>query len=832
MTGAPGVMGGLWGLGWMLVLAALGAETSGRAGAGLLGLFGRVRYGALERFGLGFMAWWLLLGTGYLGLGLVGLFHPYVLIGLAAAMAAGSRGAWARGCYLLDAARECRPMGKWGLIVLGLAFLPAALRMLTFDNEATSFTYHLGYPWHLLVERWALLENVCMSYHLPLPVDASMALGLLTGDDRLTKWEAGIFFWCAAAVYASQVLREGGRRSAWLGPLLMMVNGYVLTLFGTSKNDLAAAALFVGGALLVRRGSWSFGSLLLGLCAAAKYTNVPAIAVWVLYCRPPARKWGWVMACLVLPITPWLAKSWLATGNPVYPLAGSVFHAYDWSAMNESVVEGCFHNALRGSYRWGDLPGLWLSEMRGMYLIVLLVGPAALLMGRRVGVAVAVCLASQVLTIGLRHDGRYLVGSVMLMCLFLADGVERVGGVVGRRLPAVLGAYGIVYYAAALFTGGYDIGKTVVRGSDYGRREIPYQAGVLERLRELGAVKVISVGEERTYLFPCRLLYGGMEGETPLIWKAVKESMDERGIAKRFRQFDARYILHNYVSVDWFTMIYRVFPWDARMVRRYVEYMKRYAVVLYQTESSDYHRGGYYIIGLQRAPAKKPAREIWVAPGIEPMFWQAQLFRINGRYSEALALFLGPGGLLERAGDVGETWNTLGRLYAAMGDAANGYKYFSRFADQGMRDAFNLPLYGATAVRIGRLEVGEKVLQESIRRFPDHLPIAYMNLAWIRIRRAAQDVEHGRMSQAEALVREANEFARRVPEGRINVAMRLSMLANLKALEGQMCLIRKEYKPAADLLREALNINPQDEMASHWLTLLNTADSRATAFGR
>jgi len=815
-------MTGLFSLAKLMAFVIVAVEAAARVGAGSLPLFRKSPYGALERFGLGLLLGWMFVGTAYLGLALTGLFRPALLLGLPLVLLVMSRPVRERKLLACEAARESGFLGGYGLLLIGLACLPVVARMLTFENESTSYYYHLGAPWHYLLAGRALLENMPYAFHFPMPADLSFALSLVIGDDRASKWQVASFLAAAGAVYTGGALRRGGRDSAWLGMLLILTTGHVMAMLGTSKNDLAATALFIAGIVVVREGGWTLGSLLLGSCLAAKLTCAPAVAVWLLFLRPPAGRRLVVAAGLALPVAPWLVKTALATGDPVFPLASSFLPSYDWGWMNDRVADSILQNVFRGSYGLFGVPGMWLGEMGREFMPVLLLLPGLLLFGpRRPALA---SLLALLVTFGIRHDGRYLLPAAGMACLVVAEELGRGRDRFRRAVMLLLVGYCLTSGTVGAARAGFRWRDLLVGGNDLAGRSLPYQEPALRWLRENGCRRAVSIGEMRTYLFPCRLLHGGMEGETPLVWKTVSEARNAAEIAKRFRQLGADCIVYNFIGVEWFAMGYRVFPWDTPMARRYVEYCRLYEVPAYRTETSDFQHGGYIIYRLLRDPSRNPSASILVAPGMDHLYGEGIVARLAGRYREAVRLLA-----VNRmaAPEVGISATQIGLAAHALGDYQLAFREVGPWIGKGGVDAYNLLVYGSAAMHLGRNEIAETALQECLVRYPDQHPSIHMDLAMIRVARAMARIRAGSFAAAADAVREGEEFIAMTPESGIPEKVRRQTLAGLKSLRAQLAFQCGDMKGAAGFLREALKVNPEDENAPNWRVILGQIEPPA-----
>ncbi|MEZ6128206.1 MAG: hypothetical protein R3C59_05970 [Planctomycetaceae bacterium] len=180
--------------------------------------------------------------------------------------------------------------------------------------------------------------------------------GAITGKLTLTAFQ----FLSTLAVYAI------GRR--WLGqmPALIAAVAFLSTPWATRMSIIAYAEgaitfYLIAGVMLallatccrdlsVRWRLIAVTGFLSGSAMAAKYpgvlTVVLPIGLWLLFAvirTPGAGRWSAVfrngvafVIGVVVAVGPWLLKNAMATGNPVYPLAYSVFGANDWSPVMDA----------------------------------------------------------------------------------------------------------------------------------------------------------------------------------------------------------------------------------------------------------------------------------------------------------------------------------------------------------------------------------------------------------------------------------------------------------------------------------------------------------------
>lgn len=256
------------------------------------------------------------LATTVLLLGLARLWFPALLVGAAAALAAGGR--WRRAGWRYELAT---------LAALGaLASLPLALAEPFFYD---ALVYHLGLPWQALLERGlrAHPENLFAAF--PPLAQLLSAAPLAVGLDRVP---AVLHWWSfvAAGVAAGGLARSLGAPPWAAGlaalclPLLpaqALVPGLPAAEGWAIAGVLAALALALSprvppsGALLI--------GVLVGIASAARLQGIPwsGMALAVVWLRERRRQTlaqgigGWLIGS-----APWWVKNLVLLGDPTAPV--------------------------------------------------------------------------------------------------------------------------------------------------------------------------------------------------------------------------------------------------------------------------------------------------------------------------------------------------------------------------------------------------------------------------------------------------------------------------------------------------------------------------------
>lgn len=212
--------------------------------------------------------------------------------------------------------------------------------------------YHLTVP-RLYVEHGGFRRipfNVYSNW--PMNMELLFAGAMLLRDHVVAKL---LHFGCGLLIVLELVRQGRRRREAWAGWLaagLFLANPVVLLEIRLAYVDLAFALFFLLSFLAVDRALGLTGSektrwLLLagvlgGIAAGCKLPGISAVAclaaliVVSSWRRAGFSTWSISLVTFLLPAialqVPWFVKSWLLTGNPVYPFLFDVFGGPEWSA--------------------------------------------------------------------------------------------------------------------------------------------------------------------------------------------------------------------------------------------------------------------------------------------------------------------------------------------------------------------------------------------------------------------------------------------------------------------------------------------------------------------
>jgi len=248
--------------------------------------------------------------------------------------------------------------------LLAAALLTAPFLVLALRPEVSwdASAYHLTLPRHWLAAGGFSPLPLSVYAHWPLATELLYAAAMAIQDytvARALHYAFGLAtLW--ALYLGARTLHRG--ESGWIAAPLALANPVLLFELGVAYVDLAYAFFFAAGLLFGLQWRQSHaasrGSLwLLGLCcgglAGLKVTGIVGAAAIASLALPQIarrlrrderRAAGRDLLALGLPVVllwgPWLAKSALLTGNPVYPALYGIFGGPDWSpALSRELVD-------------------------------------------------------------------------------------------------------------------------------------------------------------------------------------------------------------------------------------------------------------------------------------------------------------------------------------------------------------------------------------------------------------------------------------------------------------------------------------------------------------
>lgn len=254
-------------------------------------------------------------------------------------------------------------------IVLAAALAVALLKALCPPTDPDGLGYHLTAP-----KRWLQAGEI---YYLPTLLHTNAPMGVeMLFTLALALWSdtAAKLIHYALGLLASLAIFALGRRlrSAEVGFaaatlfLLGAPRFQSLPLLSWAYVDMGITLQLVCAALAwmlwhrTRERGWlTCAALCAGFAASFKLTGLFAsvifaaltcVARWREVSPGRALRGGLVYACVaLLPLLPWLWRTWHQTGNPIYPHLSSLFPTRDWSPEAGAALDAYFKH-----YNWGS----------------------------------------------------------------------------------------------------------------------------------------------------------------------------------------------------------------------------------------------------------------------------------------------------------------------------------------------------------------------------------------------------------------------------------------------------------------------------------------------
>lgn len=245
---------------------------------------------------------------------------------------------------------------EWVLLAVGAAAIVlVVLYALSPPVQSDALRYHLAAP-----DRWRQLGRIVYLPHyahsnMPFLVEMNFALALMAGLPAAAQL-VHVAYWLVAAVLLSMIVGQmAPGRSGLAASVLLLTHPIAAPVAAWPNVDLASLAYLLAMAWAAVRwldkpsARWlMLAGVMGGGAFACKYTNLlPAAfvgAVILLFSREEkalarrifngVRNAALFSALVVLVCSPWLIRNVMTTGNPVYPLAYSIFGGDDWSGEN------------------------------------------------------------------------------------------------------------------------------------------------------------------------------------------------------------------------------------------------------------------------------------------------------------------------------------------------------------------------------------------------------------------------------------------------------------------------------------------------------------------
>ncbi|RPJ47916.1 MAG: hypothetical protein EHM19_02520 [Candidatus Latescibacterota bacterium] len=467
-------------------------------------------------------------------------------------------------------------LGRAALFLLiGLASVDLLVRVSAPLTSNDSIVYHMTLA-RSYAESGRLDAAPALVYaRMPHGSDILLAGAYLVGGEGAARG-LHLIWALAAAALAGALAREAFGRGAGLGAAaLFLTTPLVLDPRTIGNADLPAAIFFASSFLLLQRsardggrGELAAGALLAGgmlavkLSAYAAYPLLVFASIAPLPGRPRPGRAGRALLFLFvshLPLLPWLAKAWVETGNPIFPLFPSVLGGREWDAVLGDRLVAWQRSMGMGR---GALPTLmlpWNAILRGAQGYPFFDGvlsPALLLWtpwawargGRAARTALLLALAGiYVWGIG-PQQLRFLLPVVLLLSSVTGAFWRSEKGAFGRVQGTLFALIAAGLLAPLLAETARDawpvaIGKEA-RESYLSRKVQSYEAFRETAARVPEGEKVLLVWENRVYYFP-RPFAADSFFEASEAARRAETAADEEDLVRRWKREGIGWLLIN-----------------------------------------------------------------------------------------------------------------------------------------------------------------------------------------------------------------------------------------------------------------------------------------------
>ncbi len=748
----------------LLALGALFAGSFAGLGAPARALLRGAAHEPRDRRVLDLLFGFALMGVAHLGLALTGLFTPGLVWVLPVA------GLWLPGARRLARAvrgglgRVTLPAPRGPLALACLPVVPAAILMLAPDAHVDAWSYHFLIPDQILRAHKYVAEGASLAFGFPLSAEFVFAPALAAGLDALPHWLQLAPFVAAVLQLGWWAERAGGPGTGWMAGAALLTFGHVQQMLVSGKNDLAAAAYPIAGALALGRSlagerGWLAPSALLFGAGVGMKSSTQALAALAFVAVACSRRRGalprWT-ALAAVPALPWLARSFAWWGDPVWP-----------------VLSARIPGAL-----WGpeDAASVWIVRgRRSMLASLALAGPEAIREFVAHQPALALSLPLVVAgAAGLGGTGRWLGGfalaSMVFLFLLMSGQWSRLA-IPAFALWAAAGAVAVrkaamawpprVRVAALWVAAGLcwpPLGEYLARWSAP-RPSVAYLAGAiplgeyvarrmttLDDVRTLLAVRppggrMMGMGDIRFYRLPARFVSVRNYGST-WAWELSRDCATHERVRVRFRQSGVRAVLYNFVTEGFPHAAAEPYPWSDRQIAVWREYVERWLELADPPARVDHLNGGFVVYRVR--PAALASRPAWLPflPGLESLYYT---FTSQPEFEDWAVRALE---VDRRVPNVDWIQNRIARVPFAAKDYETAWSWFAPGIEHDSIDDGNYWDAAISALHTGRYAEAERAFRRSAELVPARKASATRMAE--RVRLAMQDPEWVRAESKKA----------------------------------------------------------------------------------
>jgi hypothetical protein len=300
--------------------------------------------------------------TIFIALSLVGRLHPLeVRIAIAVGAVASLIVLSVQAARVLAALKGMHGWEGTDLILLGAVMLLIGLQLTAGLTPLIFYdllVYHLFAPAQFLMS--GSLTHLPWNVYASSPLSLQLILGMsltLDASGQAAKLLYAVMG-CLLAVGAYEIVRPAGRRAALVAAVCALSYPEFWVMQTLGITDLAVAALMLFGTIWTRDAfniDWRMAvpaGVALGISLGSRYQAV-ILVFWIIVAlgieafvaksnakRASVLKSLVVIGCLCLAITaPWLVRSYVYLGNPVFPLMQSILgNGGEWSPAQADLL--------------------------------------------------------------------------------------------------------------------------------------------------------------------------------------------------------------------------------------------------------------------------------------------------------------------------------------------------------------------------------------------------------------------------------------------------------------------------------------------------------------
>ncbi len=361
-----------------------------------------------------------------------------------------------------------QPVDTLLLVLLAVALMPPFFSALVPPYSWDAQVYHLTIPKLYLLDHGIHYIPLNIYSNMPLNIDMLFLLGMGAGNDvvaKLLHYVLGLLVCVALYGFSRQYFVE---RVGLLASLLFVVHPMVNYEFGIAFIDVGMGFFFVlmvWSFIELLRGGQTQWAVIMGLFGGAllgsKYTGtLGVLSVLVTFLvilgvtkvrsgkknegiliaeATIQRKWiltgAFLLVSAVL-VLPWLIKSLIYTGNPVYPLLYGLFDGREWTATMAQQLIDWQHNIGQGRNVVDYLLLPWRVFMES--------GPGYLHFAGKLSSLPFVTLPLAFLVVWRNQSIRILLGIFAIFFILWALGAQQVRFLIpGLPLLGIIAAVGI-----------------------------------------------------------------------------------------------------------------------------------------------------------------------------------------------------------------------------------------------------------------------------------------------------------------------------------------------------------------------------------------------------